>query len=74
MQTGERVQHFAAAGIRLVIDELRADVIKTLKDGSRDRLRIGYGDPKQPEAALKWPWRYVVVPGAPGSCTAGRWW
>jgi hypothetical protein len=58
-QTGERIHHLAVAGIRLVIDELRADVTKTLKDGSRGRLRIDYGDPKQPEPALKWLWRYV---------------
>jgi hypothetical protein len=58
-QADQRIHHLAAAGIRLVIDELRADVTKTLKDGTRGRLRIDYGDPKQPEPALKWLWRYV---------------
>ncbi|MGI8559417.1 MAG: hypothetical protein ACR2ND_14130, partial [Solirubrobacteraceae bacterium] len=29
------------------------------KDGTRGRLRIDYGDPRQPDAALKWLWRYV---------------
>ncbi len=29
------------------------------KDGSRGRLRIDYGDQREPEAALKWLWRYV---------------
>ena len=43
--TGERVVRLAVSGIRLVIDEFRADVTKTRKDGSRGRLRIDYGDP-----------------------------
>jgi hypothetical protein len=58
-QTGERIQHLAVAGIRLVMGELRADVTKTKKDGTRGRLRIDYGNSKEPEAALKWLWRYV---------------
>ena len=46
------------AGIRLVIEELRADVTRTRKDGSRGRLKIDdYGDPKEPEAAIKWLWK-----------------
>ena len=53
-------------GIRLVIDELRADVTKTRKDGTRGRLRIDYG-PREPEAALKWLWRFVD-----GAKTAGE--
>jgi len=58
-QAGERIHHLAVAGIRLVIGELRADVTKTRKDGTRSRLRIDYGDARQPDAALKWLWRYV---------------
>jgi hypothetical protein len=42
-----------------VIGELRQDVTKTRKDGSRGRLRIDYGDARQPDAALRWLWRYV---------------
>lgn len=42
-----------------MIDELRADATKTRKDGTRGRLRIDYGGPKQPEAALKWVSRYI---------------
>jgi len=34
-QTGERVARIAAGGIRLVVDELRTDVTKTRKDGTR---------------------------------------
>jgi len=58
-QTGDRVARLAASGIRLVIDEFRADVTKTRKDGSRGRLRIDYGDAKQPDAAVKWLWKFV---------------
>src|SRR5450755_584943 len=47
-QAGERVARLAASGIRLVIDEVRTDATKTLKDGSRGRLRINYGDPRSP--------------------------
>lgn len=53
----------AASGIRLVIDEFRADVTKTRKDGSRGKLRIAYGDPhatKTIELPVKWLWRYIV--------------
>jgi hypothetical protein len=38
-QTGERIAR-TAAGVRLAIDELRTDVTKTRKDGTRGRLRI----------------------------------
>ena len=30
-----------------------------VKDGSRDRVRIDYGDSKAPEAAVKWLWKFV---------------
>jgi hypothetical protein len=43
-----------------VIDELRADITKTRKDGSRGRLRIDYGDHRNPEAALQWLWKFVL--------------
>jgi ParB/RepB/Spo0J family partition protein len=58
-QAGERIHHLAVAGIRLVVGELRTDVTETRKDGSRGRLRIDYGDQREPGAALKWLWRYV---------------
>ena len=32
---------------------------KTRKDGSRGRLRIDYGDPREPDAAVKWLWKFV---------------
>ena len=32
---------------------------KTRKDGSRGRLRIDYGDHRDPEAALTWLWKYI---------------
>jgi hypothetical protein len=45
--------------VRLVIDELRADVTKTRRDGTRGRLRIDYADHRDPRAALAWLWRFV---------------
>ncbi|MBE2320387.1 ParB/RepB/Spo0J family partition protein [Solirubrobacter sp. CPCC 204708] len=66
-QTGERVQRLAANGIRLVIGEFRTDVTKTRKDGSPGRLRIDYGDSRNPEAPVKWLWRYLD-----GAKTAGE--
>jgi hypothetical protein len=66
-QAGERIHHLAVAGIRLVVGELRKDVTKTKKDGTRARLRIDYGDQREPDAALKWLWRYVD-----GARTAGE--
>jgi hypothetical protein len=48
------------AGVRLVIDEFRTDVTKTRKDGSRGKLRIDYGDAHEPEAPVKWLWKFIV--------------
>jgi hypothetical protein len=66
-QTGERIARIAAGGIRLVVGELRTDVTKTRKDGSRGRLRIDYGDHRDPQAAVAWLWRFVD-----GAKTAGE--
>lgn len=66
-QTGERVQRLAANGIRLVIGEFRADVTKTRKDGTPGRLRVNYGDHRDPEAPIKWLWRFLE-----GAKTAGE--
>jgi hypothetical protein len=66
-QTGERIARIAAGGIRLVVDELRADVTKTRKDGTRGRLRIDYGDRRDPQAAIAWLWRFLD-----GAKTAGE--
>ena len=54
------------AGVRLVIEEFRSDVTKTRKDGSRGRLRVSYGDPKDAQAAVKWLWRFVDAAKTPG--------
>ena len=43
------------------------DVTKTRKDGSRGRLRIDYGDHRDPQAALAWLWKYID-----GAKTAGE--
>jgi hypothetical protein len=66
-QTGERIARVAAGGIRLVIDELRADVTKTRANGSRGRLRYDYGDHHDPQAALRWLWKFID-----GAKTAGE--
>jgi ParB/RepB/Spo0J family partition protein len=51
----EHAQRIAQGGVRLVVGDLRHDVTKTRKDGSRGRLRIDYdsGDP------IKWLWRFI---------------
>jgi hypothetical protein len=66
-QTGERIARLAAGGIRLVVGNLRTDVTKTRKDGSRGRLRIDYGDSRDPQAAIAWLWKFVD-----GAKTAGE--
>ena len=66
-QTGERIARIAAGGVRLVVEELRADVTKTRKDGSRGRLRMDYGDYRDPQAALAWLWKFID-----GAKTAGE--
>ncbi len=53
--------------LRLVIEEFRADVTKTLKNGSRGKLRIDYGDPKQPDKPIAWLWKFID-----GAQTAGE--
>jgi hypothetical protein len=58
-RTGERVARIAAGGIRLVVEELRTEVTKTRKDGSRGRLRYDYGEHRDPQAALAWLWRFI---------------
>src|SRR5204862_647988 len=58
-QTGERVARIAAGGIRLVVEEMRSDVTKTRKDGTRGRLRIDYGDHRNPQAAIAWLWKFI---------------
>jgi hypothetical protein len=63
---GERVQRLAMGGIRLIVDELRADITKTRKDGTRGRLRIDYGQPNEPGAAIKWLWKFVDAAKTPG--------
>jgi hypothetical protein len=50
--------------MRLVVDDLRADVTKTRKDGSRGRLRIDYGDHRDPQAAIAWLWKFILCRAA----------
>jgi hypothetical protein len=64
-QSGERVAHLAACGIRLVVGELRTDVTKTRKDGSRGALRIDYGSYNDPQDAVKWLWKFIDAARTP---------
>jgi hypothetical protein len=66
-QTGDRVAELAARGVRLVVEEFRADVTKTRKDGSKGALRIDYGDPRKPEKPIAWLWKFID-----GAKTAGE--
>jgi hypothetical protein len=69
-----RVLELAVSGIRLVIDEFRADVTQTRKDGSRGKLRIAYGDPhtsKTIEPPAKWLWRYIDAAKTAGELFCG---
>jgi hypothetical protein len=50
-----------------VIEELRSDVTKTRKDGTRGRLRYDYGEHRDPQAALAWLWQFID-----GAKTAGE--
>jgi hypothetical protein len=45
--------------MRLVIADLRQDVTKTRKDGTRGRRRIDYGDHRDPQAAADWRWKFI---------------
>ena len=47
-----------------MVEELRADVTKTRKDGSRGKLRIDYGEHRDPQAALRWLWKYILCRAA----------
>jgi hypothetical protein len=66
-QTGERIARIAAGGVRLVIGDLRSDVTKTRKDGTRGRTRYDYGEHRDPQAAVAWLWKFVD-----GAKTAGE--
>ncbi len=56
---GERVQHLAATGVRLVVDEFRTDAAKIRKDGTRGALKVDYGDHRNPERAIAWMWKWI---------------
>ena len=50
-----------------MIEEFRADVTKTRKDGSKGALRIDYGNGREPQEPVRWLWKYVD-----GAKTAGE--
>jgi hypothetical protein len=49
-------------------------VTKTRKDGTRGRLRIDYGDAREPREAIAWMWKFLVcrAPGYAESARGGR--
>ena len=49
-----------------MVEELRSDVTKTRKDGSRGRLRMDYGDSRHPQVALQWLWKFIDGAKTPG--------
>jgi hypothetical protein len=65
-QTGERVARLAASGMRLVVEEFRTDVTTTRKDGTPGRLRVDYGDPRDPAEPVKWLWKFIDAAGTAG--------
>jgi hypothetical protein len=65
-QTGERIARLAAGGVRLLIGDLRTDVTKTRKDGSRGRLRYD-GRPPRPAGRDR-----LAVEFIDGAKTAGE--
>ena len=50
--------------MRLVVDELRTDVTKTRKDGTRGRLRVDYGEHRDPQATIAWLWKFILCRAA----------
>jgi hypothetical protein len=58
-QTGDRVARLAVSGIRLVIGDFRTEFTKTLQSGARGKLRIDYGNPREPQDPIKWMWRFI---------------
>jgi hypothetical protein len=42
------------------------DITQTRKDGTRGRLRFDYGQPSEPEAAIRWLWKFVDAAKTPG--------
>jgi hypothetical protein len=56
-----------------VIGELRSDVTKTRKDGSRGRVRYDYGDQRDPQAALAWLWKFLGGAKTAGELYGARW-
>jgi hypothetical protein len=50
--------------VRLIVGDLRADVTNMRKDGSRGRLRIDYGDHRDPQAAVAWLWKFILCRAA----------
>jgi len=59
----------AANGLRLVLDEHRATTTPTLKSGKPGKTKVAYGEP---DAAVKWLWKFVVCRGGGYAESASR--
>ena len=71
-QTGERIARIAAGGIRLVVDELRADVTKTRKTGPAAACASTTATTGTPRPRFSGSGSSSTAPRRPGSSTAGR--
>ncbi len=54
-----------------MVEEFRTDVTKTRKDGTRGAYRVDYGDPRKPEKAIAWLWKYLDAASLGGRRPAG---
>ena len=72
-QTGEQVTRLAMSGIRLVIDEFRSDVTKTLKNGQRGRCGSTTATRTSPATRSSGCGSSSTAPRPPASSTAARW-
>ena len=58
----------AANGLRLVLEDQRSTTTPTLKSGKPGKTKVAYGEP---DAALKWLWKFVDGPPAPSTRPIG---
>ena len=59
----------AANGLRLVLEQHRTTTTPTLKSGRPGKTKVAYGDP---DAAVKWLWKFVVCRGGGYAQSASR--
>jgi hypothetical protein len=72
-QSGERVAGLAVSGIRLVIDEFRADVTKRRKTAAAGGCGSTTAAARNPRSLSSGCGSSLTAPRPPASCTAARW-